>query len=72
MQCHDQWRHAYNVACSYGLQKSSDQKSRLRAINKARMRCFVKAIAMHGLGLYIYQGEDLPEAPEEKAKEKEA
>ena len=37
-----------------------------RAINDARMRCFVKAIAMHGLGLYIYQGEDLPDAPEEK------
>ena len=41
-----------------------------RAINDARMRCFVKAIAMHGLGLYVYQGEDLPEAPEEKPKEK--
>ena len=41
-----------------------------RAINDARMRCFVKAIAMHGLGLYIYQGEDLPDAPEEKPKKK--
>jgi len=41
-----------------------------RAINDARMRCFVKAIAMHGLGLYIYQGEDLPDAPEEKSKKK--
>ena len=41
-----------------------------QAINKARMRCFVKAIAMHGLGLYIYQGEDLPDAPEEKPKKK--
>ena len=40
------------------------------AINKARMRCFVKAIAMHGLGLYIYQGEDLPDAPEEKPQKK--
>jgi hypothetical protein len=25
------------------------------------MRCLVKAIAMHGLGLYIYAGEDTPE-----------
>ena len=25
------------------------------------MRCLVKAIALHGLGLYIYAGEDLPE-----------
>lgn len=32
-----------------------------RAVNDARMRCLVKAIAMHGLGLYIYAGEDLPD-----------
>ena len=41
-----------------------------QAINKARMRCFVKAIAMHGLGLYIYQGEDLPDELDEKPKPK--
>lgn len=29
-------------------------------INKAKQRCFVKAVALHGLGLYIYAGEDLP------------
>lgn len=29
--------------------------------NKALMRCLVKACALHGLGLYIYEGEDLPE-----------
>lgn len=29
-------------------------------INTAMQRCFVKAIAMHGLGLYLYAGEDLP------------
>lgn len=29
-------------------------------INKTIMRCLVKAIAMHGLGLYIYAGEDIP------------
>jgi len=34
------------------------------AINKARMRCLVKCIAMFGLGLYIYAGEDLPEEGE--------
>ena len=32
------------------------------AVNKAMMRCLVKAIAAHGLGLYIYAGEDLPDA----------
>jgi hypothetical protein len=36
------------------------------AVNTAIMRCLAKAIAMHGLGLYIYAGEDLPEA--EKAE----
>lgn len=30
------------------------------AINTAMQRCMVKAIAMHGLGLYIYAGEDVP------------
>lgn len=31
-------------------------------INKTIMRCLVKNLAMFGLGLYIYAGEDLPEA----------
>jgi len=34
------------------------------AINTAIMRCMTKAISMHGLGLYIYAGEDLPEGEE--------
>ena len=34
------------------------------AVNSAIMRCLTKAIAMHGLGLYIYAGEDLPEGEE--------
>jgi hypothetical protein len=34
------------------------------AINTALMRCLAKCIAMHGLGLYIYAGEDLPEQVE--------
>jgi len=29
-------------------------------INTSIQRCLVKAIALHGLGLYIYAGEDLP------------
>ena len=37
-------------------------------INKSLMRCLVKNMAMFGLGLYIYNGEDLPET--EKAEEK--
>lgn len=30
-------------------------------INTSNQRALVKAIALHGLGLYIYAGEDLPE-----------
>lgn len=30
-------------------------------VNKTVMRCLVKNLAMFGLGLYIYAGEDLPE-----------
>ena len=30
------------------------------AINTAMQRCLAKAIALHGLGLYIYNGEDVP------------
>ena len=36
-------------------------------VNKTIMRCLVKNLAMFGLGLYIYAGEDLPiETKEEK------
>ena len=37
-------------------------------VNKAIQRSLTKAVARHGLGLYIYAGEDLPESesPEEK------
>ena len=36
-------------------------------INTSIQRCLVKAIALHGLGLYIYSGEDLPESAKEEA-----
>ena len=39
-------------------------------VNKAIMRCLTKNLAMFGLGLYIYAGEDIPEA--EKSAEEEA
>ena len=32
-------------------------------VNTAIQRCLAKAISLHGLGLYIYRGEDLPEKP---------
>ena len=31
------------------------------AVNTAIMRCMTNALSLHGLGLYIYAGEDLPE-----------
>ena len=31
-------------------------------INTSIQRCLAKAIALHGLGLYIFRGEDLPES----------
>lgn len=37
------------------------------AVNTAMQRCLAKAIALHGLGLYIYAGEDLPEEDVVKA-----
>jgi hypothetical protein len=44
-----------------------------RQISDARMRCLAKAIAMHGLGHYIFAGEDIPqsdgEAPQSEEKE---
>lgn len=30
------------------------------AVNTAMQRCLAKAIALHGIGLYIYAGEDIP------------
>lgn len=36
-------------------------------VNKNMMRCLVKAIACHGLGLYVYAGEDLPLEEDETA-----
>lgn len=40
-------------------------------VNKAIQRSLTKAVARHGLGLYIYAGEDLPEAEAEESKTEE-
>ena len=32
------------------------------AINTTRQRCYVKTLSLFGLGLYIYSGEDIPQA----------
>lgn len=45
-------------------------------VNNALQRCLAKAIAYHGLGHYIYAGEDVPldsaEVPVEKPKQQQA
>lgn len=40
-------------------------------VNKTIQRSITKAIARHGLGLYIYAGEDLPDTEENRKKTKE-
>ena len=41
-----------------------------RAISDNKMRCMVKCLALFGLGLYIYAGEDLPSAEKDAPKSK--
>ena len=36
-------------------------------VNTAIMRCMTKALALHGLGSYIYAGDDLPASDEKEA-----
>lgn len=38
-------------------------------VNKTIMRCLTKNLAMFGLGLYIYSGEDLPESDDDGKKQ---
>ena len=38
------------------------------AVNTAMQRCLAKAIALHGIGLYIYNGEDIPPDTEDVNK----
>ena len=38
------------------------------AVNTAIMRCMTKALALHGLGIYIYAGDDLPQDDEKAAQ----
>lgn len=49
----------YEITSRYG--KETIQPATMFDVNKTLMRCLVKNLAMFGLGLYIYSGEDLPE-----------
>jgi len=37
-------------------------------VNTAMQRCLAKAISLHGIGLYLYAGEDLPEVEKKETK----
>lgn len=49
----------YEYKTKYGMK--TVEPATMFDVNKAIMRCLVKNLAMFGLGLYIYAGEDLPE-----------
>lgn len=51
---------AYEYQTKYG--KKTCEAATMFDVNKTIMRCLVKNLAMFGLGLYIYAGEDLPES----------
>ena len=53
-------KQSYEYTTKYGV-KTVDAATTFD-INKTIMRCLVKNLAMFGLGIYIYAGEDLPEA----------
>ena len=73
---------AYGTAPGYKVSWVSSESKRVDSqrlrkeqpdmfdVNKAIMRCLVKNLAMFGLGLYVYAGEDLPEdaAPQPEAE----
>ena len=46
-----------------GTESKTVEAATMFDINTSIMRCLVKNIAMFGLGLYIYAGEDLPDVP---------
>ena len=50
---------AYTYSTRYG--EKTVEPMTVFDVNKTVMRCLVKNLAMFGLGLYIYAGEDLPQ-----------
>ena len=60
-------RAPYEYTTKFG--KKSVEAATMMDINKTIMRCLVKNLAMFGLGLYIYAGEDLPETEQEEQRQ---
>lgn len=57
----------YTYSTKYNGEKTVEAAT-MFDVNKTIMRCLVKNLAMFGLGLYIYAGEDLPETEAEEQK----
>jgi hypothetical protein len=57
---------AYTYSTRYG--DKTVEAATTFDINKTIMRCLVKNLAMFGLGIYIYAGEDLPEGDSTSTK----
>lgn len=60
----------YTITNKWG-KETNVEAATMFDINKTIMRCLVKNLAMFGLGLYIYAGEDLPEDTKETPKQVE-
>lgn len=60
----------YKYTTGYGQyqKEKTCEAATMFDVNKTIMRCLVKNLAMFGLGLYIYAGEDLPEGEQEAPK----
>ena len=61
--------YTYQVWDSYKKQyvEKTVQAATMFDVNKTIMRCLVKNLAMFGLGLYVYAGEDIPSSDEPNA-----
>lgn len=68
--------HDYTYIVTDYYKKTETEKKVKKAtmfdINKTIMRCLTKNLAMFGLGLYIYSGEDLPELVDDDIDYKKA
>jgi len=53
------------------VRNNAIQNPTTRQVSDTYMRCFVKALATAGLGLYVYRGEDIPKEEERPATEEE-
>lgn len=61
--------YTYTVSYRGSKEEKTVEAAKMFDVNTAIMRCLVKNLAMFGLGLYIYAGEDLPAEEVRRNKE---